>query len=367
MKCIFTGGGTLGHTNPAIAVAEKIRERCNDAEIIFIMRKRGAENSAVLKRGFDVKEICVEGFIRNGKMRDGIRTSTLAIRAIHECIGIIKETNPSFIFGTGGYVSFAPMIAGLIKGIPTFVHESNSMPGLVTKMGAKLGAIPLVSTEAAKKRLKGKKDCNVVGTPLLPYFGAINKEDARRRLRIDENIFFIVSFGGSGGSKMLNDIITELMNDRCRSKTNILQIHATGEKYFKKAEAKYPRLTSRVSEQRIVSRIEDMPLYMSAADLIICRCGASTIAELIAVGRPAILIPSPNVTDNHQYENGLSLANLNAAIMLEEKDLTKETLTRKISLLMQSKQLRKDLEKNLAKLRKTDSADIIADILLNSL
>lgn len=367
MKCIFTGGGTLGHTNPAIAVAEKIREKCNSYEIVFIMRKGGEENREVLKRGFEVKEISIEGFIRNGGIRNNIHTCALATRAVKECITVIKDIDPRFIFGTGGYVSFAPIVAGLIKGVPTFVHESNSMPGLVTKIVTKLGAIPLVSTEAAKDRLKCKKDCKVVGTPLLPSFGAISKNEARRRLGIDKSKFYIVSFGGSGGSKALNDIISDLMNERCKQKTSITQIHATGSKYFEKAKQQYPELISGTSGQKIVSRIENMPLYMSAADMIICRCGASTIAEIIAVGRPAILIPSPNVTDNHQYENGISLANANAAIMLEEKDLTKESLSNKISFIFQSEKERKSLEENLAKLKKTDSANIIADILLSSL
>lgn len=367
MKCIFTGGGTLGHTNPAIAVAEKIRERCNHAEIIFIMRAGGAENSEVIKRGFTVKEISVEGFMRNGGIRSSIRTSLLATRAINACIGIVKEIKPSFIFGTGGYVSFPPMVSGLIKGVPTFVHESNSMPGLVTKIVTKLGAVPLVSAEAARDRLKCKNSCKVVGTPLLSCFGTISKDDARRQLGINKNKFFIVSFGGSGGSKVLNDIILDLMNDRYGKRVNIMQIHATGEKYYNKAQLQYPNLTDGSAEQKVVSRIDNMPLYMSAADLIICRCGASTIAEILAVGRPAILIPSPNVTDNHQYENGLSLTSKNAAIMIEEADLTKEALAIKISLLMQSEGLRRSLEENLKKLKKTDSANIISDILLSSL
>ncbi len=364
MRCIFTGGGTLGHTNPAIAVAEKIRKSHSDAEIIFVMRKGGSENTEVLKREFKVEEIPAEG-LKRGNIIDNMHTGVVTLQAIIKCIRIIKKFKPEFVFGTGGYVSFAPLFSGLIKGVPTFVHESNSKPGLVTKMAVKLGATPLISTEAAKKHFTANKECRVVGTPLLSDFGKMTRTESRLQLGIDKDKIFIVSFGGSGGAETLNDIIMDLMNDRAKARSNILHLHATGEKYYPDAKIKYRELAKGRGGQRIVSRIENMALYMSAADIIICRCGATTLSELTTVGRAAILIPSPNVTDNHQYENGKHFLDQNAAIMIEEKDLTKESLAEKILFLSQSEKDRKRLERNIAMLKEDDAAGVVASILVN--
>ena len=364
MRCIFTGGGTLGHTYPAIAVAERIRKIDNKAEILFLMRKDGPENKCVLERGFKLIEIPSEGFQRNGGVLKAIDTGISATKGVFECIKIIKRFNPDFIFGTGGYVSFGPLMAGLIKRVPTFIHESNSTPGLVTKLTVKLGATPLVSTEETKRCLHFKKECTIVGTPLLHDFGTISKSDARAKLGIENDKIFILSFGGSGGSKTINDIVIQLMSKREKNNSNILHLHATGEKYFMNIKSQYENLACGQNGQKIVPKIENMALYMSAADIIICRCGASTLSEIIAVGRAAILIPSPNVTDNHQYKNGKYLADKNAAILIKEDDLTEEMLKKKIALLAGSESIRKTFEKSISKLKKYDAANTIADILL---
>ena len=365
MRCIFTGGGTLGHTYPAIAVAERIRKIDDKAEILFLMRKNGSENKYVLERGFKLIEIPSEGFCRNKGILEFIKTGVTATKGIYQCIKIINRFNPKFIFGTGGYVSFGPLMAGLIKKIPTFIHESNSTPGLVTKLTVQFGAIPLVSTEETKRRLYfSKKECTIVGTPLLKDFDTISKSKARAELGIKNDKIFILSFGGSGGSKTINDIVISLMSKQEARNLNVLHLHATGEKYFEDVKNKYENLACGQNGQKIVSKIENMALYMNAADIIICRCGASTLSEIAAVGRAAILIPSPNVTDNHQYKNGKYLADKKAALLIKEEDLTEELLKEKISLLVESEITRKTFEKNISKLKNYNAANAIADILL---
>lgn len=363
MKCIFTGGGTLGHTNPAIAVAEKIRDKHHNADILFIMRKDGKENAAVLKRGFKVEEIPAVGLNRDKGVIDKARVGGITISALGRCVKIIKQYKPDFIFGTGGYVSFAPLVAGLINKVPTYVHESNTSPGLVTKIAVRLGATPLMSTEEATKHFRSKKECRTVGTPLLSDFDKITRNEAKLKLGIEKGKIFVISFGGSGGSGTMNDVIMELMSDRSKSRSNIIHLHATGEKYFSDAKKKYKNLSEGDGGQRIVSKITDMAIHMSAADIVICRCGAATLAELSAVGRAAILIPSPNVTNNHQYENGKRLADMNAAIMIEENELTKGWLKDKIQILSQSETLRKTLEKRILSQNNKASSELIANIL----
>lgn len=362
MRCIFTGGGTLGHTNPAIAVAEQVRKEDNGAEILFVVRENGKENEAIIKRGFEIKEIPSKGLSRSSNIMAGAQTAATAIRGILHCMKIIKSFQPDFIFGTGGYVSFAPLVAGTMLRIPTFVHESNSVPGLVTKITTKLGATPLVNMEATKEHLKSKKTCHVVGMPTLPDFDTISKSEARRRLGIGEDKVYVISFGGSGGSSVMNDTVLEIMRKR-NGGNRILHLHATGEKYFDFARKKYPALTEGKHGQKIVARIENMALHMSAADIVICRCGAATLSEISSLGKAAILIPSPNVTNNHQYENGKCLSNKSAAIMIEENLLTEILLNEKINLLANSEYTRKTLEKNASRFKKGNAAKAIYSIL----
>ena len=365
MRYVFTGGGTLGHTNPAVAVAERVRQIDQDARILFIVREGGAENEVIRKYGFEIKEIPTEGLCRGGGIRKSAATFAVTMKAIRKCLGIIRETDADIIFGTGGYVSFAPLIAGILLGTPTYVHESNSTPGLVTKIVSTLGSKVLLNYEGAKDHFSKKKDCKVVGNPLLSDFGKFTKAEARKKLGIFGDEFFIVSFGGSGGSKVMNDTIVNLMDKRSAAITKIRHLHATGEKYFSDYRKRYPRLTARNSRQRIVARIEDMALYMTAADLLICRCGATTLSEISSVGRAAILIPSPNVTDEHQLKNGQYLATKEAAVLIEESRLTNEILDEKIRLLKDNDHLRKRLENNIAKEKKRDSAKAIAEMLIN--
>jgi UDP-N-acetylglucosamine--N-acetylmuramyl-(pentapeptide) pyrophosphoryl-undecaprenol N-acetylglucosamine transferase len=366
MRCIFTGGGTLGHTNPAIAVAEKVREIDNNAEIIFLMRQNGNENSSVLNRGFKIVEIPAIGLERNGIITKNIQTAITAIHGIIKCLRTIKSFKPDFIFGTGGYVSFAPMIAGIFTGIPTYVHESNSVPGLVTRLVVKLGAIPMVNIPETKSFLISKKECTVVGMPILSDFTKTSKWRAREILGIPKEKILIVSFAGSGGAEIINEVIMSNMAKRSNNCKNIIHIHATGSKYFIDAKIKHPILVSGLNGKKIVPKIENMAIHMCAADIIICRCGAATLAEITSLEKAAILIPSPNVTDNHQYKNGKLLSDKGAAIMIEENDLTEDVLSKEISSLVKSKETRKNLSSNIAKLKKNNSADTIARILLNT-
>ncbi len=363
MKYVFTGGGTLGHTNPAIAVAEKVREMDKEADILFVMRKGGRENESVAKRGFRLSEIDAIGLDRGTGIKS-IKTLSTTTKGIFQCNKILKEFGPDVIFGTGGYVSFAPLFAGILRKIPTFIHESNSSPGLVTKIMAKMGTTVLINLETTKTKLPAKTKVFTVGNPILPEFNKITRTEARARLKLGEETY-ILSFGGSGGSKIMNEIIYDAMTDLSSNK-KIRHTHVCGEKYFEDAKSRFPEWVRGSKSSHIYPRISDMATHLKAADIVICRCGAMTISEIIRMGKAAILIPSPNVTDNHQYENGLYLKERNAAIMIEEKDLTKELLLEKITLMAESRAERERLETNIKKLDVRDSAEKISIFLINA-
>ena len=364
MRYIFTGGGTLGHTNPAIAVGEKVREMDKEADILFVMRKGGKENESVTKRGFKLTEIDAAGLGRGDGLKN-IKTLSSSATGFFQCNKILKEFKPDVIFGTGGYVSFAPLFAGILRKVPTFIHESNSVPGLVTKIMAKMGAAVLINLEATKEKLPNKTKVFTVGNPLLPEFDTISRSKARARLNLKNEETYILSFGGSGGSKIMNEIIYEVMTDLSSDK-KIRHTHVCGERYFEDAKARFPEWVNGSKPQHIYSRINDMATHLKAADIVICRCGAMTISEIIRMGKAAILIPSPNVTDNQQYENGLYLKEKNAAIMIEEKDLIKELLLEKIKMLINSQTERARLQTNIKKLDVKDSAEKISIFLINA-
>ena len=363
MRYVFTGGGTLGHTNPAISVAEKVREMDKEADILFIMRKNGKENTSVEKRNFKIAEIDSIGLVR-GNILKNAKTFSTAVKSIFQCNKILNKFKPDVIFGTGGYVSFAPLFSGILKKTPTFIHESNSSPGLVTKIIAKMGATVLINLEATKTKLPTKTKVFTVGNPLLPEFDSITRSQARAQLKLKEETY-ILSFGGSGGSKIMNGIIYDAMADLSKNK-KIRHTHVCGERYFEDAKARFPDWVLGGNATHISPRIDDMATHLRASDIVICRCGAMTISEIIRMGKAAILVPSPNVTDNHQYENGLYLKERSAAIMIEEKDLTKELLLEKIKLLAESRAERERLQENIKKLDVKDSAKKISVFLINA-
>lgn len=325
------------------------------------MRKDGQENEAVIKHGFQVWTFRTVGFHR--RLKNIADFSFTTIISVAKCIKKIKEFKPDRIFGTGGYVSFAPALSGILLKIPTYIHESNITPGIVAKTLAKLGCNILLNTDETKKHLSANAHTTVVGNPLLPGFD-ISKKDARKKLGIADADISIVSFGGSGGSETLNNTIISVMNDYSRKNAKIKHLHATGHKYYERVKEDFPHLIMGGKGCNVVPYIDDMPIRLRAADIVISRCGAMTLTEIAKCETAAILIPSPNVTDNHQYRNGAFLEEKNAAILIEEKSLTAELLTEKIALLVRSREDRKALGEQISKTVKHNAETIISGILM---
>ena len=336
MKFIFTCGGTGGHVSPALAIAEEIRKKSENAQILFICRAGGNESFPVQKLGYDVKFLDVQGIERRISPKN-LRSIVLALSAEIKTRKIISDFKPDAVIGTGGYVCWPVLHAASAMGIPTLLHESNSVPGLVTRLLSKRVSTLAVSSEECKKQLKCKDNVKVLGNPVSERFFKASRKSSRERLKIRDGEVYILSFGGSGGAQKVNDVICEVIKSYSSKTPNVKHTHACGARYFKDYEG------VKFKNCNVIPYIENMPERLAAADIVICRCGAMTLSEICATGAAAILIPSPNVTNNHQYRNGLALKQRGAAVMIEEKDLTESSLKAAIDELIRDENKRKTL------------------------
>lgn len=364
MRLIFCGGGTAGHVTPAIAIAEQILEKRPDAEILFVGRDGGDENQAIKKRGFNIKTVKICGFERKLSLNN-LKNLRIALSALKKSKKIVKEFSPNVVIGTGGYVCWPVLKAAERLGIPTVIHESNAAPGLATKLLAKKCDRVLLNLRGSEKEFKRQDNIRIVGNPVRQEFLKQDRTSARKKLGLTDKDLFIFSFGGSGGSQKMNEAVIEFMESHSTKNKNIRHTHVCGKKYFEEIKKKYPNLVYGKNGCIIKPYIDEMALVTKAADVIISRAGAMTIAEISAAGAAAILIPSPNVTNNHQYKNAKLLYDKGAAIMIEESELNERTLSDAVKKLETDMRLRKKISEAIKDFCVLDSGEIIANEVLS--
>lgn len=354
MRVLFACGGTGGHITPALAVAGYIKKRQPDAEILFAGSPLGMEAKLIPKEGYAFAPIKVKGFQRRLSVQN-IKNNAMALvyltTASRRAGRIINDFAPDVIFGTGGYVSGPILRQGAKMGYPALAHESNAYPGVTTKLLAKYVDKILISTTAAKKYLPAGTECVLTGNPVREEFFLADRQQVRREIKLEGKIC-VLSFGGSNGAKRVNEAIADLIAHN-QDKKNIHHIHATGAfgtEFFPALLEKKGVDIPQNPNLDIREYIYDMPRCFAAADLVISRSGAMTISELQASGKASILIPSPNVAENHQYYNALSLAERGAAMVIEEKHLTGQWLCETFDRLAADPDRLKELGKNAAAL-----------------
>ncbi len=357
MRAILSGGGTAGHINPALSIAKKIMQKEPDSEILFVGTPTGMENQLVAKEGFPIRHVEVKGFKRKLTL-ENVKAAYLAVTGVSRAKKILKEFKPDIVIGTGGYVSWPVLRAAAKMRIPTLIHEQNAIPGLTTSRLSKVVDTVCISFEGSEANFPCDKEKLVLsGNPVNPEIGKISREKSRRELKITAP--FLLSYGGSLGASVINETIFEIARD-FSAKKPIFHTHAFGarewEKWHKKAEEER---VCRFGNVHFCEYIFDMPRQMAAADLVIARAGAITLAELALLHKPAILIPSPNVTNNHQYKNALLFQEKGAAVLIEEKDLTKEKLIETIEALLFSPDTLRTMQQNMASLAKPGADEII--------
>jgi len=367
MNVIFTCGGTGGHINPAIAVANVIRERHPDSKILFIGTKGRMEEQLVPKAGFELKCLDMAGMVRGksfSAMKKNVKTVANTVKAVGECKKIIREFQPDVILGTGGYACFPALMAGTMMRIPTCVHESNAIPGLTTRMLADRVDKVLVCFEESVKRYKHPERIQTVGMPVRREFIYTDKAAARKELGLGDGPVVLSAFG-SLGAKVMNETVAQLLKLEMEAGYPFHHIHATGKFGWEWMPEKVKGLGVNLENPNIDMReyVYNMPTVMAAADVFISRAGASSCNEIAASGTPSILIPSPNVTDNHQEKNARVLAECGGAVLMLEKDCTAQALYGQIKTLLADEQQRNSMASALKGLVVLDSAERIGDIL----
>lgn len=347
----MTGGGTGGHVNPAIAIANSIKENLPGSEIAFVGTSRGIENKLVPAAGYKLYHVEVQGFKRSLSLYN-VKSAWLAFVSPIRAKKIIREFKPDIVIGTGGYVCWPILRAASLMGIPTAIHESNAIPGVAVKMLAKYVDRIYVNFEATAECLGEdfRKKIKRVGNPIKGDFTAYDRRAAREKLGIEGKYkYFILSCGGSMGAEKVNDEVLELMRRYTSKHPEILHVHATGAIEYEAATAKFREYQlEKFDNIQLLEYIYDMPIKMAAADIVINRAGAMTLSELALLGKCAVLIPSPHVTDNHQYKNAKALADRGAALLFEEKDLSGDVLTNAIDSLISDSAKRRSMENAIA-------------------
>ena len=368
MNVIFTCGGTGGHINPAIAVANILKERRPDTRILFIGAEGHMEEKLVPAAGFELKTLPGSGLSRKlnlAGIKKNINAVKCVVSAVGKCKKIIREFDADVIVGTGGYASFPALLAGSQLKVPTVVHEANAVPGLTTKMAAAIADRVLVCFEESVRYYKNPDQVEVVGMPVRQEFLSGNKELARKELGIDDGKPVLVSAFGSQGAKVMNETMADMMPMEQSDGFPFHHIHATGS-FGKEWMPKRVKDNGVDYEKEpmldIREYIYNMPTVMAAADVMIGRAGSATCNEIAAAGIPCILIPSPNVTNNHQEKNARVLEEAGGAVVVLEKDCAPEKIYELVSRLMKDADRRTEMADALHGLVKSDSAQRICDI-----
>ena len=369
MNFLFACGGTAGHINPAIAVAGRLKELMPESKFLFVGAKGKMEEDLVPRAGYEIELIEITNIQRSlspAGIKHNLKTALNVVKSLGASKRIIRDFKPDVVIGTGGYVCFPVLKAAQMMGIPTVLHESNAVPGLTTKMLAGGVDVMMVGFEESVSAYKNSEKVTVTGTPVRGDFRTYSKESAKKELGIDPAEKLIVSVWGSLGASRMNEIMADFIADTYKD-SDFNLIHAAGrERYDTMMERLNSLCPAGCSRQGYDVRpyIYDMSRVMAAADLVVCRAGASTLAELALMGKPCVLVPSPNVTNNHQEKNARVLENAGGAVVLVEAGLTSQKFTETVTELIEDDARLNDMAEAMKLAAPADATERITDVVL---
>lgn len=360
MRVVLSGGGTGGHIYPAVAVARALEDETENSAFLYIGGKRGQESRLVPQENLPFKAIDITGFRRKLSM-DNVKTVMRFLRGVKECKEMLKEFKPDVVIGTGGYVCGPVVYAASRLGIPTLIHEQNAIPGLTNKFLSKYADTVCVSFEGTEKAFPGGKRVVYTGNPRATAVTAANPLRGFASLGIPEGSTVVLVVGGSGGARAINRAMIE-MAPMLEKSGGVHYVYVTGESYFEETRKELrEQLGSLPNWLHVLPYVHNMPEVLACTSLIVNRAGASTLAEITALGIPAILIPSPNVTNNHQEANARALEREGAATVLLEKDLSGKALLEAVRQITGSAEVRAGMAEASRRLGKRDSAMLVVE------
>ncbi|MDI6744044.1 MAG: undecaprenyldiphospho-muramoylpentapeptide beta-N-acetylglucosaminyltransferase [Thermodesulfovibrionales bacterium] len=360
MRVIIAGGGTGGHIFPGIAIAEELKRREDRTEVIFIGTEHGIEARIIPREGYPIKFLRAEGFVGVPLLRK-IRALWKMLFSIIDSYGILKAVSPDIVIGVGGYASVGPMVAASMMSIPAMIVEQNSVPGLANKLLGKFaGAIGVTYQESISFFPRAKTF--FTGNPIRMRILTGNRDAAYDIFSLDRNKFTLFVFGGSSGARNINRAVVDSFNHMLDLKEKIQFLHQTGDRDNEHVRESYRKWGFMGT---VTPFIYQMAEAYAVADIVISRAGATTLAELTAIGKPAILIPYPYAAGHHQELNAGKLVELKAARIILDYELTGEILAENIRELYANKQLRHEMERQSRSVGKPDAAQKIVDIAIS--
>jgi len=366
MRVLITGGGTGGHINPALAIAQKVKSEDVSNTVLYVGTKTGMESELVPKEGFEFKSVTAKFLMRKISI-ENIKTLFASAKGVIEASKIIKEYKPDIVVGTGGYVCGPVVLAAALKKIPTMIHEQNVFPGITNKILAKVVDVIGISFKEAEKYFPKnvKHKLIMVGNPVRKDILVANRAVSRKVYNLKTDDILIYSFGGSGGQVSLNKAILEVIK-KYNGNNNIKIIHVTGKRLYDNFCEEMKKLKIEIKNNiEIRDYMYEAPTALSASDIVIGSAGAITIAEITAIGVPSILIPKTYTAENHQEYNARALEKKGAAKVILEKDLSGKTLISSIEEIIENKTILKTMSLNSKSLGNIDVEDKIYKAMQN--
>lgn len=360
MRILISGGGTGGHIYPALAIADGIKQRIADAEILYVGTREGMESTIVPQAGYNFESIDVSGLNRKSMLKASKSLAKFP-KSIFQAWSVVKRFEPDLVIGTGGYVSFPVVFAGtLFPSCRTFIHEQNAYPGIANRHLAKRVNCTMLTFAEAEQYLQAK-EVRITGLPVRKQFIDINRTDAYRKMGLSSTRFTLLVFGGSLGAASINSAMLDIVEKMMEKDIQIIWI--TG-------NDAYPSIIRDIDERLAAKKnrgvlkclpyLNNMEDAMACAQLAVCRSGASTISELAVAGLPAILIPYPYAAENHQEKNARALAEKKCVDMVIDEFLDGQTLYKKIQYWLENE---KELQEMAANIRKEGHPEALSDIL----
>lgn len=354
MRILISGGGTGGHIYPALAIAMEAKEKYKDVEILYVGTENSLESKLVPEAGFDFKTVRVKGLPRKIN-RDFFKSLRELFLGLKDSKKIIKDFKPDIVIGTGGYVSAPITLMASLKGIPSAIHEQNAYPGITNKILSRFVDRIFITFDEARQYLKDKNNIINVGNPIRSSIFKVNKEEVYKEFNLKKNSPILLSFGGSGGQKKLNDSILYFIEKNIEKDLQL--IHVTGERFYEDFLKELDKKNIVLKENiKVVPYLYDMPKILNVADLIITSSGAITLAEISALGLPSILTPKAYTAENHQEKNAEAFFKNGAAEILYEPELNGENLDKKVSKIIFDEKVLKNMSRESKKLGKKDSS-----------